>query len=128
MSTAPRALLNLPIFQRDATPAMRAQVMERDSHRCRYCGSWATELDHVIPFSRPGGFTIESNLVAACVYCNRSKGDRTPDEWRRAQAIERLSQALAHRRTRQGRIEAVVSKRSASRPPAYLAELLGRQA
>lgn len=70
------------------------------------------------PFSRPGGFTIESNLVAACVYCNRSKGGRTPDEWRRAQAVERLSQALAHRRTRRGRIEAVIRERAVSRSPA----------
>jgi HNH endonuclease len=86
--------------------------LDCDNHACRYCGGWASEADHYQPFSR-GGLTVESNLVAACVYCNRSKGDRTEQEWRQAQAIKNISDALAERRTRSGQIRAVVGK---SRP------------
>lgn len=126
MTTVPRALYSLPMFQRDATPALRARVLERDDHRCYYCGRLATELDHVNPFSR-GGLTIESNLVAACVHCNHSKGDRTPEEWRRDQAVSALARRVAAGRTRRGRIKAAVTKRQATRPPAYLADLLHRR-
>jgi hypothetical protein len=109
MSEAPTALLNLPIFKRDVSVALRARILDRDNHVCRYCGGRASEVDHYQPFSR-GGLTIESNLVAACVYCNRSKGDRTEQEWRRAQAVSCLSKALAGRRSRSGQVRAVVRK------------------
>lgn len=40
-------------------------------------------VEHVIPESRGGDTAIE-NLVLACRPCNLDKGNRTPDEWRRA--------------------------------------------
>lgn len=98
------------MFKRDISASLRAQILNRDNHACHYCGGWASEVDHYQPFSR-GGLTVESNLVAACVYCNRSKGDRTEQEWRRVQAASYLSKALAARRS--GRVRAVVRK---SRP------------
>lgn len=58
----------------------RDQVLERDQHHCRYCGSGGyLHLDHVIPKSRGGKNTLD-NLVAACPKCNYKKRARTPEE------------------------------------------------
>jgi 5-methylcytosine-specific restriction endonuclease McrA len=60
-------------------PVSRRGVLRRDSHKCAYCGAQATTVDHVLPRSRGGGDAWE-NLVACCVRCNNTKGDRTPEE------------------------------------------------
>ncbi len=60
-------------------PVSRRGVLRRDSHRCGYCGSTATTIDHVLPRSR-GGKDSWENLVACCLRCNNLKGDRTPAE------------------------------------------------
>lgn len=86
-------------------PAMRQRVMARDNFTCHYCGGRATEVDHWTPASR-GGLTVEWNLVAACGPCNRSKGDRTPVEWRTDQATARVQAKqlpLQRRRVRRAR-------------------------
>ena len=57
----------------------RVGVLQRDGHRCAYCGQRADTIDHVLPRSRGGGDTW-INLVAACQACNGLKGDRTPRE------------------------------------------------
>jgi 5-methylcytosine-specific restriction endonuclease McrA len=59
----------------------RKNILRRDGHRCQYCGraDLALTIDHIQPISRGGEETWE-NLVCACVRCNNSKGDRTPDE------------------------------------------------
>ena len=68
---------------RTAAWRLRAQVLERDGYRCRYCGDpeypreWLV-ADHVVP--APGGETSLDNLVTACRPCNKSKGGRTPEE------------------------------------------------
>lgn len=116
------ALLDLPLFRREATPLLRREVMERDAYRCRYCGRPATELDHELPWSR-GGLTHAGNLVAACFLCNHSKGDKTPVEWRRDQALARFGRLLAERRTRQGQIKANLRPRPGP-PPRSLAAML----
>ena len=54
---------------------MRAGVLARDGHRCRYCGEPAAHVDHVVPLAR-GGRDVESNLAASCAACNLAKGDR----------------------------------------------------
>jgi 5-methylcytosine-specific restriction endonuclease McrA len=61
----------------------RKNILRRDGFRCQYCGNTSTPLtiDHIIPRSRKGDDTWE-NLVAACIYCNNRKGNRTPDEAR----------------------------------------------
>lgn len=48
---------------------------------CTYCGSEATELDHVIPLARGGNHGI-GNLTPACRPCNASKSGRFVMEWR----------------------------------------------
>ena len=61
--------------QRRATPPTRRTVLQRDNHRCAYCGGGADTVDHVLPRSR-GGRHEWSNVVAACVRCNHRKADR----------------------------------------------------
>ena len=62
--------------------ALRAEVFARDDFTCRYCGSRGgrLECDHVVPVSRGGSHDL-SNLVTACFTCNRSKRDKTVEEW-----------------------------------------------
>ena len=62
-----------------SVPVSRRGVLRRDGHRCAYCGASATTVDHVMPRSR-GGLDTWSNLVACCVRCNNTKGNRTADE------------------------------------------------
>jgi 5-methylcytosine-specific restriction endonuclease McrA len=64
---------------RRAVPVTRRGVLRRDGFRCAYCGGPASTVDHVLPRSRGGPDSWE-NLVACCVRCNNSKGDRTPEE------------------------------------------------
>lgn len=68
---------------RTAVPITRKGVLARDEHRCVYCGSAATSLDHVVPKSRGGAHSWE-NVVAACGRCNHAKADRPLHElgWR----------------------------------------------
>lgn len=62
---------------------VRARIFERDDYTCQYCGARGVplECDHVFPISK-GGSNEDDNLVAACVPCNRSKGAKTPEQWR----------------------------------------------
>lgn len=60
---------------------LRQTILERDGHKCNYCG--ATDdlaVDHIIPLSR-GGTNDPENLTPACKPCNSSKGDRLIEEW-----------------------------------------------
>ena len=60
---------------RHEVPLTRRAVLERDAHRCAYCGVRADTVDHVRPRSR-GGLHVWTNVVAACSRCNHRKGDR----------------------------------------------------
>lgn len=55
---------------------LRFEILRRDGHTCRYCGSRAPEVqltvDHVVPVTL-GGSDEPSNLVAACTSCNAGK-------------------------------------------------------
>jgi 5-methylcytosine-specific restriction endonuclease McrA len=63
----------------------RFNVFLRDRFACQYCGHdfLASDLtfDHVRPRSR-GGHTTWENVVAACMRCNLSKGNRLTTECR----------------------------------------------
>lgn len=60
---------------RAQVPMSRAALMQRDRHRCGYCGSKAETIDHVVPRSRGGEHTWE-NCVASCSSCNHRKADK----------------------------------------------------
>ena len=65
--------------------ALRQKTFERDGFLCVYCGSDVSDdpqCDHIFPISR-GGENRLDNLATSCRSCNSSKGDRTPEEWRR---------------------------------------------
>jgi hypothetical protein len=59
--------------------ALREMIMIRDGRTCQYCGKPAEHIDHVIPRCQ-GGTDDPDNLVAACAFCNLSKGGRTPEQ------------------------------------------------
>lgn len=50
----------------------RKRIVERDGHRCRYCGAPAEVVDHVLCCAH-GGTDDDSNLVASCKRCNEMK-------------------------------------------------------
>ena len=54
----------------------RLLILERDQHRCRYCGASVKgnryQIDHVYPVSKGGETSIE-NMVVACPSCNIRK-------------------------------------------------------
>lgn len=58
-------------------------LFARDRHMCAYCGGVFSNgnlsRDHVIPVSR-GGLNVWTNCVTACMKCNTTKSDRTPEE------------------------------------------------
>jgi 5-methylcytosine-specific restriction endonuclease McrA len=51
----------------------RLRVLKRDGYICQYCGSDATQVDHVISRKDGGGHELD-NLVACCAPCNSKKG------------------------------------------------------
>lgn len=61
---------------------LRYEVLRRDNHSCRYCGSMAPDVkltvDHVVPKAL-GGSDAADNLVTACQPCNSGKSSTNPD-------------------------------------------------
>jgi 5-methylcytosine-specific restriction endonuclease McrA len=65
----------------EAKRLFKKQIIERDGCRCVYCGSSEhLTIDHVRPKAL-GGETVASNLVAACLSCNRSKASTPVHVW-----------------------------------------------
>ena len=66
----------------------RKNIFTRDDFTCQYCNKKydmsTLTYDHVIPKSKwkndKGSPTCWTNIVTACTYCNRKKGNRTPKE------------------------------------------------
>jgi 5-methylcytosine-specific restriction endonuclease McrA len=64
----------------------RANIFYRDNYRCLYCGvkkgSDELTFDHVVPKCRRTDDSHKSwtNIVTACIPCNRKKAGRTPQE------------------------------------------------
>lgn len=69
--------------QRDLVPFTRANIYARDAYTCQYCAQAFKSLDltfdHVVPAAQ-GGHKSWTNIVTACLECNRTKGARTPQE------------------------------------------------
>lgn len=63
------------------------EIVALHKGRCAYCVGPYEEMDHVVPLSR-GGRHEPGNVVPACRDCNRSKGSRTPEEWRSDGVVE----------------------------------------
>ena len=54
---------------------IRARILDRDGHRCSYCGGPADQVDHILARANGGG-DDEDNLTACCKTCNLARGDR----------------------------------------------------
>lgn len=52
---------------------LRLAVLDRDNHICKWCGSAADQVDHVVPVAEAGSDDM-SNLAAACAPCNIHRG------------------------------------------------------
>lgn len=77
--------------------ALVAAILLAAARRCAYCDGSANTGDHVVPRSRGGASTVE-NVVAACSWCNTSKGARTLAEWiRSGRAPAQASRLMAER-------------------------------
>lgn len=61
-------------------PYDRAELFARWNHKCCYCDSPATDVEHILPISK-GGADALHNLTIACQPCNSSKGAKTLAEW-----------------------------------------------
>lgn len=95
------------------TKRTRYEVLRRDNHTCRYCGSKAPDvplrIDHVTPVAL-GGTDNPDNLVTACQDCNAGKASTNPGaelvedvkaidlKW--AGAIKRVAAARGRQRKR----------------------------
>lgn len=59
----------------------RRNIFKRDRMMCQYCGRKPhgdeLTIDHVTPRAQ-GGISTWENCVLACIRCNHSKADRTP--------------------------------------------------
>ncbi len=64
-------------------PMTRRNIAVRDNSMCQYCSVLLETadytIDHVLPRTR-GGTSVWTNLVLACVACNKRKSNRTPLE------------------------------------------------
>lgn len=65
----------------------RKNLFLRDNNTCQYCGKkylpHKLTYDHVIPKSKWNSnksATSWENIVTACNFCNRKKGDKTPEQ------------------------------------------------
>lgn len=75
-------------FNKQTVTFSRKNIFTRDDHTCQYCKQkfLAQELtyDHVVPKSLwnydYGSPTCWTNIVTACIDCNRRKGNRTPKQ------------------------------------------------
>jgi 5-methylcytosine-specific restriction endonuclease McrA len=69
----------------DVQQALEILGMTTDTYQCAYCGSVASEWDHLRPLvkdKKPTGYISEiHNLVPSCGKCNQSKGNKEWKTW-----------------------------------------------
>ena len=67
---------------------VRRKVLKRDNWRCRKCGKYGNEVDHIQPLQKGGDPWVETNLQCLCRDCHIAKtsgentrSDPARDEW-----------------------------------------------
>ena len=58
---------------------LSAKRIQADGYKCKLCGSWATEVDHIIPIQTPEGWERRyewDNLQSLCTQCHNKKHKR----------------------------------------------------
>lgn len=75
----------IPPTEKQVKEALTILGMDLDNFECIYCGSTASEWDHLRPLvhhKKPTGFISEiHNLVPSCGKCNQSKGNQLWETW-----------------------------------------------
>jgi len=65
----------------EARRLWRKSIKEKWEHKCAYCDSEENlTLDHIIPQAK-GGTDHITNLLCACISCNRSKAHENFYDW-----------------------------------------------
>lgn len=94
-SSITNAFINsiIPVVPPSAEEVKRALEilgMTPETFQCAYCGSVASEWDHLRPLvkdKKPTGYISEiHNLVPSCGKCNQSKGNKEWKTWRLSDA------------------------------------------
>ena len=99
--------------RKSISPRLRFEIFKRDAFVCQYCGRTppdvVLEADHVVSVSTGGG-NESTNLVTACVDCNRGKAagslssilpailDALEDRVQRAKQLDEYNRFLIERR------------------------------
>ena len=68
---------------------LRLAILNRANWRCRRCGRYGNEVDHITPLHKGGDPWAESNLQVLCVACHKVKSSEeysSPDPERKAWA------------------------------------------
>jgi len=108
----PFDLTTLRLVEKPVTREEGLRILERDQHRCQYCGldgaasfenALAMSVDFVVPRARKGK-KDERNLVACCRSCNMIKGRRVYRSFDEAKSYvlaqrEKLRKAWETRKT-----------------------------
>lgn len=63
---------------------LRPIILERDGGRCQSCNKRVLGRDAALDHKDPEGETVEDNLILLCQACNTVKGNRTWDEFQKA--------------------------------------------
>jgi 5-methylcytosine-specific restriction endonuclease McrA len=91
----PLSLMTLSVVASPVTLQEGLKILERDDHRCQYCGldgrasfenALVMRVDFVVPRARKGK-KDPGNLVACCTPCNTIKGTRVYGSFDEAKAF-----------------------------------------
>jgi hypothetical protein len=127
----PLDLMTLRLVERPVTREEGLRILERDQHRCQYCGldgaasfenALAMSVDFVIPRARKGK-KDERNLVACCRSCNMIKGRRVYRSFEEAKTYvlgqrEKLRKAWETRKTAPAAAASASASPKAQKPSA----------
>lgn len=70
--------------------SLAAARLQHDGYKCKICGQYATEIDHIVPIQTPEGWTRRydwDNLQSLCTQCHNKKHDRYQSKKKRHQTV-----------------------------------------
>lgn len=93
--------------QRQIDQGVSWKVFKRDGYTCRYCAADDVPLtvDHLVLWE-VGGPSTEANLVAACRKCNKTRGNKSYEDWLIHSHYQKVSRNL-NEKARQANLDLV---------------------